>query len=982
MANRFTFLLLGVALAQGILAYSPIDLPEDEWLEYRNLMRDSNYRLPRTTEPETYKVTLTPYLEASDGVRQFTFDGQVEILIVAKEAVSEILLHCNDLQISVLTVTAQSADANLAEPGQTYNCEDNTSFLRIKTASPLVANSKYVIKSTFTGNLQTNMRGFYRSWYYDNSNTKKWMATTQFQPGHARQAFPCYDEPSFKARFDITIVRPTTFSDTLSNMPIKEKGTEVNGRIPETFHTTPKTSTYLLAFIVSHYVPVSTGTTPNRPFVIYARNNAGTTGDWSLDVGERLLDEMEKYTGIEYYKMADYMNMKQAAIPDFSAGAMENWGLLTYREALILYDPKHSNHFYRQRVANIVSHEVAHMWFGNLVTCAWWDNLWLNEGFARFYQYYLTHRVEPKLGYDTRFIVEQLHTSLLSDSSANAHPLTDESVSSPSTVSAHFSTITYAKGASVLRMTQYLLGIETYEKGLRKYLEDHKYDVATPDDLFNALQNAATADAALSQYAGATVKEYFESWTQKPGHPLLTVAVNNDGTMQITQERFGLTPSTATQGLWHIPISWTRQGEVDFDNLKPSQILTATSIKVDVGTTERGWLIFNKQQTGFYRVNYDPTTWAHNTMALRNAEERAKIHEFNRAQIVDDVFLLARSERMNYRVAFNILSFLEFEDAYAPWIAAIAGFNFALRRFAHDEVALAKLQSHIHTAATAVVNRLGFEDKGGDDNYMDDLLRMYLMQFLCNAKHEKCVEEGVKLFQSWKADPQFHIPANHRPWVYCAGLRAGDASDFDVFWARYLAETLASEKVVMVTAAGCTGNEASLRKFLDSIVDDEEDIRPQDYSVALNSAITGNEVNTLRAFEWLKDNIAQTAKTLGSINSPLSTISSRLLNEEQINTVDTWLTAQATVIGTAAVNAGRAGIETSRNNIEWLNKRKSEFEEYFESGFDDPLVTPPAETTTPASTSAPTTTEAPASAHTAALSVVTLLVTLAVNMIN
>nr|AAX39863.1 aminopeptidase N1 [Trichoplusia ni] len=982
MANRFTLLLLGVALAQGILAYSPIEMPEDEWQEYRNLMRDPTYRLVRTTEPETYKVTLTPYFDTNDA-KAFTFDGEVEILIKANQAVSEIVLHCNDLTISKLTVTTETSSTDLAEAGQTFTCEANTSFLRIKTTSPLEAEAKYVIKSEFTGNLQTNMRGFYRSWYVDSSGNKRWMATTQFQPGHARQAFPCYDEPSFKALFDITIKRLPDFSETLSNMPIKTRGPLTDGRIAETFHTTPKTSTYLLAFIVSHYKEVATGTDLNRPFKIYARDNAKLTGDWSLDIGERLLEEMEKITDVPYYGMALNMDMKQAAIPDFSAGAMENWGLLTYREALILYDPKHSNHFYKQRVANIVSHEIAHMWFGNYVTCAWWDNLWLNEGFARFYQYYLTDRVDKNLGFDTRFIVEQLHTSLLSDSGVNAHPLTDENVSSPTTVSAHFSTITYAKGASVLRMTQHLLGNSTFEKGLRSYLKARRYDVATPDDLFDALQEAATLDGALTQYPGATVKAYFETWTSKAGHPLLTVTVGNDGTMKVTQERFGLTPVTTFEGTWQIPITWTSQGNVDFYDLKPSRILTGTSTTIDVGTNQRGWLIFNKQQTGFYRVDYDPITWAHNTMALRNAEVRKDIHVYNRAQIVDDVFLLARSERMTYRQAFNILSFLEFEDEYAPWIAAIAGFNFAVRRLAHDEAALAKLQAHIHSTAAAVVNRLGYEDKGGDDNFMDDLLRMNLMQFLCNVNHEKCIEEGVKSFQSWKVNEAFHIPANHRPWVYCAGLRAGDASDFDVFWSRYLKEDLASEKVVMVTAAGCTGDEASLRKFLNAIVDDKEDIRPQDYSVALNSAIASNEVNTLRAFEWLKTNVDQTVKTLGSINSPLSTISSRLLNDAQINTVETWLNENAEIIGASAVAAGRSGIATSKSNIEWLTKRKVEFEDYFETGFEDPLAPPVTETeaSTSSPTAAPSTTEAPASASTAALSVVAMLVTLAVNMV-
>ncbi|KAJ8733131.1 hypothetical protein PYW08_001429 [Mythimna loreyi] len=1032
MVNRWLSLLLGVALLQGVLSFGPIDETDEEWIAYRNMMSNPDYRLPRTTEPEYYTVNLTPHLKYNE--TPTTFEGDVTIEIKALQSVQQIQLHCNDLTIdpnSVSVALKTNPAVNIiATTGQDYTCTTE-SFLKINTAQPLQVGDtiRYIVKMSFTGRLQTNMRGFYRSWYYDENRERRWMATTQFQPGHARQAFPCYDEPSFKANFTISMTREDEgFSPTISNMPIQNTERLADGKIKETFYPTPRTSTYLLAFIVSGYTRRASNNQDLRPFHIYARSNIPTShAAYSLAVGMPLLQEMERYTDISYYGMQANMEMKQAAIPDFSAGAMENWGLLTYREALIIYDPENTNNFYKQRIANIISHEIAHMWFGNLVTCDWWDNLWLNEGFARFYQYFLTNEVEKDFGFDTRFIVEQVQVSLLSDSIPSAHPLTDTSVSSPTTVSNHFSQITYGKGAAVLRMTQYLLGKDVYEAGLRKYLKDNAYKTAKPEDLFNALQSAVTEAGAATvwPYAGTTVTNYFSSWSTQGGHPLLNVTVNRaEGLIVVQQGRFFREASEAVTNTqtWHVPITWTRESNPDFDNLKPTDILTDTQ-RVYVTDIGNEWVIFNKQQSGFYRVTYDEITWAHITRALRG-EDRLKIHEYNRAQIVDDVFLLARFGTLTYRKALNILSFLEFEDAYAPWMAAITGFNFALRRLAHDNLATARLRAAILNLSTAVVARLGYQEPE-NGSFMDDLLRMNLMTFLCNVGDQRCVNAARTSFSNWRNGGR--IPANMRPWVYCNGLRYGSAEDYDYFWSRYNNTDLANEQVVMIQAAGCTQHQPSLNRLLSNIVSTEETnfiVRAQDQSTAISSAITSNEYNTMRAFQWLQNNLER-ARAAGVLNSMLTTITGRLLTNLDITSIENWVNANSATLGESASQAARNGIANARTNLEFYKERLPEFNEYFEAGYDDYLnpspvpettttpattVTVPAtqettttsetttteESTTPSPTTTPepttqpstapttatepTTTPAPDSANLATLSIVTLIVTLAINM--
>ncbi|CAH1647274.1 unnamed protein product [Spodoptera littoralis] len=843
MASRWFNLILGVILLQSVLAFGPIDVTDAEWIEYMNLLSDPNYRLPTTTKPINYKVKLDTNLQ------NFEYSGDVEIKIkVGAVAVNEIQLHCRGLTITPSSVsvsldTTTLPVTNLVQPSQSFTCEANTDFLKISTSN-LNPNTDYIVKMSFTGTLQTDMRGFYRSWYVDNSG---------------------------------------------------QRSSIIAGKITETFYTTPIMSTYLLAFIVSNYIPVETGTNSQRPFRIFARNNIGDTGKYSLEIGEKLLSLMETYTAYPYYTMADNMEMKQAAIPDFSAGAMENWGLLTYREALILYDPANSNNWYKQRIANIISHEIAHMWFGNLVTCDWWDTLWLNEGFARFYQYYLTHEAEPEMGYGTRFIVEQLQVAMLSDSFASAHALTNPDVSDPDSVRDHFSTITFAKGASILRMTQHLLGENIYQRGLQAYLKDRAFTTATPEDLFRNLD--AAAGNALDAYDGMTIARYFKSWSDKAGHPLLTVNVDHvSGRMTVVQTQFDVNDGVASSnGLWDIPLTWTRAENPDFNNLKPSEFMSGPLKVIDRGSTGREWVIFNKQQSGFYRVNYDPSTWALITLALRS-DNREVIHEYNRAQIVDDVFVLARSSIMSYTRALNILSFLEFEDKYAPWAAAIPGFNFALRRLAHDDNERENL-------------------KGANSHFMDDLLRMHVMTFLCNAGHEQCSEAATQSFQAWRFNGT-RIPPNMRPWVYCGGLRNGNEADFDYFWQRYLAEDLSNEKVVMINAAGCTGNENALHKLLNIIVDTSvtQDIRPQDYSAAISSA------------------------------------------------VETWLTS-ATPPPAAAITVARHGIATSRANMQWYTRRLPEFAEYFRTGYiEEGFEVPDSEpSTSPTTIPEPTTTEEPIS---------------------
>ncbi|XP_059049750.1 membrane alanyl aminopeptidase-like [Achroia grisella] len=946
----------------------------------------NEYRLPTTTIPVHYNVlwniVLTTY---------FIFNGEVTINLTPTQAgVNEIVIHSEDLNITSLSLKKQGSEANLE---YSYFLQPDLDFLRVQLFNSTLdydANVENIYELTigFSASLRTDMYGIYRSWYFENPNNTAlpiYMASTQFQGTSARKAFPCYDEPSFKATFDIRIRHSTQFkswSCTRINNTIPEGTTYVT----DVYHTTPKMSTYLLALIVADYDSRPVNNTQGLiTYEVIGRHAAfeDSQYEYAFDVGQALLAEMNNITDIDFYEIP-HMKMTQASIPDFSAGAMENWGLLTYREAYLMYNSEHTNSNSKQLIAYILSHEIAHMWFGNLVTNEWWDVLWLNEGFARYYQYFLTHEVETYMEFETRFITEQIHTSLLADSVTSAHPLSHSGIGSQESVSGMFSTLSYNKGAAVIRMTEKLLGSNVHKQGLRNYLKNRAFDIAAPIHLFQELQNVAEEFNATEEYgADFSVIDYYQSWTEQAGHPVLNVQVNHQtGQMLISQQRFDINSgySTALRN-WVVPITFATKSNPYFENTKPTHVISDGIAIINRGSVGDEWVIFNIQQTGFYRVNYDNYTWDLNALALR---QNSGIHEYNKAQIVNDVFQFARAGLMPYHRALNILSFLENEVEYAPWVAAITGFNWLRNRLAGTEN-LPKLESLIANWTTTVIGNITYEPLPNETgtNFMRSYLRMQLAPTLCAINAPGCRDVAIRQFQEFVEGTE--VPVDSRPWVYCNGLRNSTNAvvNFNFLYNRFKTHTVYNEKIVILSALGCTIHRESLITFLTDIFEDNYIIRPQDYSTAFNAAVSGNEENTQIVFEFIKQNLTLvengfrvTSRFRSPLISPLSTIASRLRTEAEINEFQQWAVENRQVLGSAFGPVMNAA-EDTRQSISWTKGIEGDLLLYLEEGGASIQTSTSAPTTTPLPSStvtanpvvAPPTPELPDSAVTSALSI-------------
>ncbi|KAG8193545.1 hypothetical protein JTE90_003754, partial [Oedothorax gibbosus] len=435
-----------------------------------------------------------------------------------------------------------------------------------------------------------------------------------------------------------------------------------DGRVRDNFETTVRMSTYLLAFIVSDFKRNG-----NDKFAVWCRESVLDTTAYALEVGPKMLEFFESFFKIKY----PLPKMDMAAIPDFSAGAMENWGLITYRETASLYDPRYSSASNKQRVATVISHELAHQWFGNLVTPAWWDDLWLNEGFASYVEYLGVEAVHPEWQMERQFVLDDLHDVLDLDSLRTSHPISVP-VGHPDEINEIFDRISYGKGASIIRMMKYFLGDDNFKNGLMNYLNARKYNSSVQDDLWEHLTKVQQRGRSGGEVID--VKLVMDSWTLQTGYPVVSVIRNySAGTATVTQNRFLLDSEAPadTESAWEVPFTYT-------DGLNP--VWTPTT-KMWLNKTNGSlsglpsrWVVANVQEVGYYRVNYDHRNWR--LLIQQLDTDHTIIHPVNRAQIIDDALDLARAGQLPYHLALNATLYLKQEDDYLPWKAALHGLAF------------------------------------------------------------------------------------------------------------------------------------------------------------------------------------------------------------------------------------------------------------------------------------------------------------------
>ena len=570
--------------------------------------------LPTTVRPSAYDLTLHPDLE------NFTFRGEEDIDIAIREPTSEIVMNADEIEIQEARLAL--GDGSSLEPCCIeFDKEEETVTLGFDEELP-AGQARLHLK--FTGELNDKLRGFYRSRYTDSDGAEKYLATTQLEATDARRAFPCWDEPAIKATFKVTLLIPSDLV-AVSNMSIVRESEVEPGLKRLEFGETPIMSTYLLAFIIGELGCVERTADDGTIVRVYTTRGKEEQGRFALDVSVDLLGYFNDYFGIPY----PLEKMDHIAIPDFAAGAMENWGAITYREIAILVDPENTSAGTKQIVASIVSHEMAHQWFGNLVTMAWWDALWLNESFASWMGDKAVDHLFPEWDTWTSFVSQDTTRALSLDGLKNSHPIHQE-VKNPAEIGQLFDAISYSKGGSVLRMLEDFLGSESFRQGLHDYLVKHSYDNADTGDLWDALAAAS----------GEPVSEMMGTWLHQTGYPYLDTEIERHETgisVSVAQRRFTYDSIIDDAGeddtLWHVPLrARSSNGEI------ASTLLRERTSGLTLAGGSNDWVKINPEQTGFFRVKYRSDDLA----LLRPAIESLALSPIDRLGIQSDAYALAK----------------------------------------------------------------------------------------------------------------------------------------------------------------------------------------------------------------------------------------------------------------------------------------------------------------------------------------------------
>ncbi|CAF4959373.1 unnamed protein product [Pieris macdunnoughi] len=765
-------------------------------------------------------------------------------------------------------------------------------------------------------------RGLYKGYYYYN-NEKRYYATTQFQPYHARKAFPCFDEPQFKCPFTITITRGANLRPSFSNMAIANTTVLPSGRVQERFYPTPVVSSYLVAFHVSDFVSTNSSGTVQKPFQIISREGPTNQHSYAADVGFKITEIMESYFNISYYEMGQGRPMKNdhIALPDFPSGAMENWGMVNYREAYLLYDEQNTNLQNRIFIATIIAHELAHKWFGNLVTCFWWSNLWLNESFASFFEFFSAHEAEPWLELDDIFILDSVQSALSGDASASIQPMNWSSVADNPSISAHFGTSSYAKGASVLRMLEHFVTPVVFRNALRYYLKENSYGIGYPTDMYAAFRRAVSEDPTFATaYPGIDIGTVFDGWVQNAGAPVVEVNVNmTSGLVSLTQRRFQIS-GTPPNDIWQIPISWTHGDSPNFQNTRPTYVLTQRtgSVQKPVGTS---WVVLNIAQSGFYRVNYDNQNWGLIAAQLRSNKD--VIHKLSRSQIVNDVLFFIRAGQISIPVAFDVLSFLAKETDYYVWNGALTQLQWIHRRLEHLPAAYDEFTAYLLELIDEAVKQIGYAD-GANDSVSTIQQRMQILNFACNLGHQGCIDDSLAKWNSFRTQ-NTPVQISSRRYVYCVGLRNGNASDYQFLFQKYNTSENTADMVVMLRTLACSKDQASIEHYLYQTMHSDK-IRVHDKNNAFSYALQGNSENLQTVLNFLFNNYAEIRETYGGaarLSNCISALSGFLTDFEDIVKFQSWLYENQIAIG-ESFSTGVSVVNTAVNNLRWGNNVAAE----------------------------------------------------------
>lgn len=759
--------------------------------------------VPRLIEkfiPQNYKLSLN-----LDRINH-TFGGIVTITGESKIGENEISLHCKDLNIESVIIDGKSAKFDFG-----YN-----DSLNIDLANQL--SNEHIVVVKFSGKITDSMHGLYPC-YFENQGKKNELLATQFESHHAREVFPCIDEPEAKATFDVALTTETGV-EVLGNMPIASQRVEDDKLVTE-FETTPVMSSYLLAWVVGELHKKSSRTKSGVEVNVWATHaQPADSLDFALDIATRSIEFFDEYFGVTYpLKKCDHV-----ALPDFSSGAMENWGLITYREIALLADPITSSIATRHYIATVIAHELSHQWFGNLVTMKWWNDLWLNESFASLVEYTAIDVLEPEWNVWLDFASYESILALSRDSLAGVQPVQTD-VNHPDEISTLFDgAIVYAKGARLLKMLSHYIGEKAFRSGLQSYFKKHAYKNTEAADLWKE----------LSLSSGKDISHFMQTWISQPGYPVLHVEKNGN-IVRLKQERLASKGSKTSSLIWPITLN-SNYPEMP-------QIFDAKSAEIEVKSDKP--LRFNVGNDAHFITHYDDGLLAPIIELIKSGS----LDPIDRLQLLNEQNLLANAGIVSSSTLISILDAYENETSEPVWdtMCMIIG---SLKKFVDDdETAEKALRQFTKRLAIKQYQRLGWSPLENESE-TDTKLRSVIIGLMLYSEDTESINRAIEIYNSTQID---NLYPETRCLVLSTVVRHIDSEELINNLMNIYQSTSSSElRQDICSALTSSRNKKIIQRLLNTIKDTST-IRTQDTARWIAYLVRNKNGRDL-TWEWVRNN--------------------------------------------------------------------------------------------------------------------------------
>ncbi|XP_017549208.2 endoplasmic reticulum aminopeptidase 1 [Pygocentrus nattereri] len=874
-------------------------------------------RLPDSVRPLHYDLLIHPNLTF------LTFTGSVQIQLEVRQETKHIFLNSKNLHIS-RALRLGSRHPHLLQLQESEHFEQ----IALSSESLTFTRGLHVIQLDFSANLSDTFHGFYKGTYTTRNGEVRALASTQFEPTHARAAFPCFDEPGFKANFSIRVRRESRHI-SISNMPKLKTVELAGGLLEDHYDVTVKMSTYLVAFIVCDFLSISKRSQHGVEISVYTVPEKISQAEYALNTAVTLLDFYDDYFDIPY----PLPKQDLAAIPDFQSGAMENWGLTTYRESGLLFDPERSSTSDKLGITKVIAHELAHQWFGNLVTMQWWNDLWLNEGFAKFMEFVSVNITYPELQVNDYFL-EKCFTAMGVDSLSSSHPISTP-VENPAQIREMFDDVSYQKGACVLNMLRDFLTPEAFKMGIIRYLKNHSYQNTVNADLWYSLTNICQSDdldsgrlkadgfcsdskssASASKWYmddDLNVKAIMDTWTLQEGFPIISVEVKGRE-VYLKQERYlkGADPAKNSSFLWQVPLTY-----ITSSSSSVQRFLLKNRKDVLYLPAEVEWIKFNVDMRGYYIVHYETGGW---DALIRQLQQNHTVLSGNdRASLIHNIFQLVSIGKVPLDKALSLSLYLRYETEIMPVTQGFGELVPLYKLMEKRDMATLEhqLKSYLMNLFQRLINAQRWSDEG---SVSERILRNYLLLFACVRRYGPCVQTAQELFQKWKeSDGKMRLPADVRLVVYTEGARTEEGWDF--LLEKYRQTLYPSEKSQIKAALSYSPLADKLKWLIERGL--EGDILKTHELPSLVISVSKNPQAYKLAWDFLRTNWQKLVQKFdlgsSSISRMVVGVTNQYSTREKLVEVQSFFSSLEQGMG-AGLRSVQQAVENIEENIRWMDK--------------------------------------------------------------